>query len=248
MEYNIDGQNYTEEELKNMINFYNNVNTLPMDTKQEIVKYLPYYRTLNTSLYKDTQAYDERFCSQPISFKEFNNYILKEKNPNAYLFTPKENELCVIKINNLDNVYVYRFRIVNHKWMVGMFSISYINFKKDINVYINDNTYYDMINSYYIYQARDCQRGNYIENQLLKDIQQFADIPTVDVKKFLYNIEKYIYHSVSTGNAFNLNDLSIIDEFTFDRNGLPNKNINYQAYDLDYAEYKKSLLQQIKFL
>lgn len=248
MEYNIDGQNYTEEELQDIIDFYHNVNTLPMDTKQEIVKYLPYYRTLNTTLYRDTQAYDERFCSQPISFKEFNNYIMREKNPHAYIFTPKENELYVIKINNLDTAYIYRFRIVNNKFMAGMFSISYINFKKDINIYINDNTYYDMINSYYIYQARDCQRGNYIENQLLKDIQQFANIPTSNIKTFLYNIEKYIYHLVSAGRDFNLNDLSIIEEFTFNQHGLPNKNINYQSYDMDYDDYEKSLLRQIKFL
>lgn len=247
MSYNIDGKNYTKEQLQTMIDFYNHVETLPMDTKHEILKYLPYYRTLDKYLYKDTNAYDERFCSQPISFKEFDKYIIGEKNPHAYIFTPKENELMVIKVT--ESVYLYRFRIVNNKWMVGMVTQSYKSFKNNINLYINNNTYYDMINSYYILQARDCQRGNYLETQLLKDIEQFSDdIVTINNKTFLYNIEKYIYHYVSTGNKFNLNDLSMIEDLTFNQNGLPNKNIDYHIYDIAYDEFLKSLLRQIKFL
>lgn len=199
---------------------------LPKDMKYEIVKNLSFYRTLNKELYQDKAAY-EKFCQLPISINE-----LKDYTTNVYMFTPLKNGLNIIRIND-NYVYVYTLTTLNlvKRLNVSFNRIPYERFNPSL--YINKDTYYDMITTYYILSDRDCDEKLNIQ-YIMKNIIQFKnDVVTDDMDKYLYNIEKYFYHKASTSNTITLTDFT--------------KNINKQ-YDLKFEEMEKDLMQQLKYL
>jgi hypothetical protein len=214
---------------------------LPKDMKYEIVKNLSFYRTLNKELHKDTRSYYEKFYNKPVSVNEFKKYI--ESGESGYLITPKDHELYIIHVR-LIGVKIYHIKYTN-RLITDLKSVSYEDF--NINEYMNNDSYYDMITTFYILDKRDCDEDNYIMTQLMKNINQFSnDIPTTNINQFLYNIEKYFYEKVSTGYNITLSDLNF-NTFTFIK-GVPNRNIDYHVYDLNFDEMKKSLLFQLKYL
>lgn len=199
---------------------------LPKDMKYEIVKNLSFYRTLNKELYQDKAAY-EKFCQLPISIKELKDYTI-----NVYMFTPLKNGLNIIRIND-NYVYVYTLTTLNlvKRLNVAFNRIPYKQFNPSL--YINKDTYYDMITTYYILSDRDCDEKLNIQ-YIMKNIIQFKnDVVSDDMDKYLYNIEKYFYHKASTSNTITLTDFT--------------KNINKQ-YDLKFDEMEKDLMNQLKYL
>jgi hypothetical protein len=219
---------------------------LPKDMKYEIVKNLSFYRTLNKELHKDTSSYYEKFCNKPITINEFKKYI--ESGEEGYLITPKDNELYIIYVTHRNvptsTAYIYHIKQTN-RLITHSKRINYEDF--NINDYINTDSYYDMITTFYILEKRDCHQDDYIMTQLMKNINQFSnDIPTTNINQFLYNVEKYMYEKLSTGYNITLVDFNF-NQFTFIK-GIPNINIDYHVYDLNFDKMKQSLLFQLKFL
>lgn len=203
-------------------------NKFPKDIKYEIVKNLSSYRTLNKELYRDKVAY-EKFCQLPISMNELKNYI-ETNNHHIYIFTPTHHGLSIIDIYRGFAAY-YVLRIKFNRIITQYHKLPY-QFK-DIIPYINNETYYDMITTYYILTNRDCDEKINIQ-QITKNIVQFKnDVVSDDIDKFLYNIEKYFYHRASTDESFNITDFTSVIS---------------KMYDLNFEDMEKDLMRQLKYL
>ncbi len=211
------------DELQN----YLEQNYLPQEIKYEILKHIPTYRTINTSLNKDVEKFYKDVCHKKINLKEIKNY-----DKTMYIFTPMPNQLYIIKVSN--DIYVYHFKNIHVRILFNATKISFDKLKD----YINNHSYCDMISSYYIYQNRNC---NFNENQLMLDIKQFEqNVQTINIDTLFYNIQKFYYHWVSTDHEINAISLSDVKQYN-------NKNIN-QNYDLDYDDLLQSLLRQMQYL
>lgn len=243
-QYNIDGTIYDKEDMLEMIHYYQSHHQVPTEMKHEIVKYLPYYRTLNKTLYKDKEAYYQRFCSQPISYNEFYNFI-KDKLMFGYIFTPKVNGFYLIQLMGYNNTTVYDFNVLNNQLSVIRNNMPHTDF--DVKKYVNKDSYYDMISSYYILKQRDCDYDDYIKNRLVKDMDQFStDIPSTDIASYLYNLEKFIYDM--TGKGYNFN-ASLADNMGYIKINPLNKYhfiMRPDQYDTSYKELLANLQNQLQ--
>lgn len=170
--------------------FYEQINALPMELQYEILKHKPYYRRINQELHQDTKTYNDRFWNQPISYKEF---VKSLTDTPSYIFTPYPNGFYLIQFSI--RVNIYDFKLIHDSVIVLTDHMSFEYF--DPYFYITDDTYYDMMSTYLILQNRDCDPTT---SQFMKDINQFKDIPTQDVKSYFYNLEKYLYFKTGVGS------------------------------------------------
>lgn len=95
------------------------------------------------------EAYDERFCNQPISYKEFLN-IMEGRLRSVYIFTPKDNGFYLIVFEGFGIVEIFNFQTINDTLSITNNEVKIDDF--DVIKYVNKNSYYDMITSYRIFQ------------------------------------------------------------------------------------------------
>ncbi len=144
---------------------------LPVELKYEIIKHLPYYRTINKTLYKDVEKYNE-FCCQPVRIQELKKNIRTFGDFN-YFFTPLNNELMICKLERYENI-LYHIK--------DTVTMSRINIE-DINLYITNQTYYDIATHCTILKNRFCSKPNFIQNQLIKDVNHLNPLQLYLYKK-----------------------------------------------------------------
>lgn len=66
-------------------------NQLPFETRLEILKYYPEYRSLSSPYYKEKQLFYNLYCHDPITPKEFLRYV-KDFQPNNFNIYGNRNE------------------------------------------------------------------------------------------------------------------------------------------------------------
>ena len=211
--------------------------TLPTEIKYEILKNKPYYRRINKTLHQDKKTHQERFCTQPISYIEFYQFI-KYRTDFGYIFTPKTNGFYVIRMMGMgfDKVKIFDFTMLNHKLSVTISEITNEDFNPDI--YMTPDSYYDIFSSLLILSQRDCPQDN-IKNKILIDMRRFSkDLPSTDIHSYMYNVEKYIYYHVASG--YNLTK-DFAKDFTNHVFGNLRSFYNINHFDITYEKLLNAL-------
>src|SRR5688572_30773288 len=79
-------------------------NNLPSETKLEILKYYPSYRTLSTQYYNQKQLFYDLYCHHPISKKELFNYIYQQPDL-IIIYGTSDDIYTMFKFLKYDNFY-----------------------------------------------------------------------------------------------------------------------------------------------
>src|SRR6187431_1242904 len=111
-------------------------NQLPFETRLEILKYYPQYRSLSLPYYKEKQLFYKLYCDDPITPKEFLKYIEDYQPDEFTIYGSKDGTYCrIIFYHIFDhyNVGIYDLSVIEYDMYEFSIKIDY-NIIKDFNL------------------------------------------------------------------------------------------------------------------
>lgn len=208
---------------------------LPVDIKQEILKYNPYYYRLNKDIYNKNLYYNNH-CHLPISKQELFNYINDVVPRSFYIFTEDSTGILTIHefdiydginyvydITQLYKADVYNGSIIKLNTKSNFFSINTLQITIDfiINLYKNTNiVYFDIYTTYNILSRRQSCIGinpNYNKEITLNFIKSMlTKVNIVDLNSYFEwtkQIMYLYYHSIIDIDFNDPTDVFSINKF-----------------------------------
>lgn len=187
---------YTESQLLDYINFYNQNFKMPdinNDIKAEILKSIKSYPQISKSTYRPNLYY-EQYCNMAITYKEFKKYVLEE-NPVYFHFYGYDSSSLIIYIKNHGNIEKLKYNIYSKSFAYTMYEnvndVEINDSLESLTNYIDNTFYFDILSMKNIYNRRTkCVQynPNYAKDMIIKFLDNLEYPKKISNNKDVFNI------------------------------------------------------------